>query len=163
MKIDLSSALISIVDYFLPRFTEGKVLCATIRVSVNYRDSKTKVDGVFNSIHFAFYRPTNYTTVIMAVGPNDLSALKFNPAAKFRFTSDHDSCWKNDGVTSPLFNLTCNMVNKIKENGAPDLPVDQYSWFVNIVDLNILPGKILVDRYNDYEVCLELEKTIKED
>lgn len=155
MNTKLSDSIISIVESFLPVGTKDKVLVLAIDARVHFY-FKTKEISAIRGIHIAIYRPDNYTKVIMAIEDKDLPSFIFNKDLPFVFKSDHDSCWRDDGLSSPLFKVTHEMVKELEEKGAKRLPFDRYSWFTYICGMKILPGKIEVDRDKDYAVKLIL-------
>ena len=68
------------------------------------------------------------------------------PKQIFQYKVDHDSCWKTTGITSPLFEVTCQMADEIQKLGAPVLPLGKYAWFNYISEIKIVPGKIELER-----------------
>lgn len=154
----IEESIIAITEAFLPKFTEDKVLCISIDARLNYYGKK-QVKGVIRGIHIAIYRPMNYTKVIMAVDSENIPAFTFDPSLTFKHMSDHDSCWRSDGLESPLNKVSHDMVNELEANGAPKLPYSQYTWDCTISEMKIVPGKILVDRNKDYKVTLEIDKS----
>ena len=108
-----------IVEAMLPRFTEGKVLLVTLRATVaqpgkNYSDPHTQ----FRTVHFAFYRPNNYTKVGMHIEAHRGTTAPGKNHV-WQVTSDHDSCWRTDGVNSPLSQLYFEMCKQVDPDARP--------------------------------------------
>lgn len=159
MQTRISNAIIPVVEDLL---TPGNVLLVAIDARLDYysEDQKYEPKGVLRGVHIAISKPSNYKKVVMAVDNKNI-AFRFDPSLDFKFQSDHDSCWRSDGLQSPLWEISRGMVEEITKNGAPDLPWKEYSWFCHISHFKIVPGEIKIDRNNDYKVTLILKEEKK--
>jgi len=156
MKIELADSIISIVDFVLPNPVQDKVLCISIDARVHDWKSQKEVSAI-RGIHIAIYRPSNYIKVIMAIDNEHVPAFSFNKNLQFEFKSDHDSCWRDDGLRSPISKVACEMVDEIVKKGAKTKPFAVYSWFVGVSSINLVSGSIKVDRNDNYKVSLILD------
>ena len=155
MKTELANSIIAITEAFLPRSTRDKLLCVSVDARVHDWLKQKEISSI-RGIHIAIYRPSNYTKVVMAV--NHDIAFTFDQSLRFEFKSDHDSCWRDDGLRSPLSNIQCEMVKELSEKGADSKPFGLYSWFVGISSIKIIPGSINIDRNNNHSVTLTLNE-----
>ena len=155
MKTELANSIIAITEAFLPRSTRDKILCISVDARVHDWLKQKEISSI-RGIHIAIYRPSNYTKVVMAV--NHDIAFTFDQSLHFEYKSDHDSCWRDDGLRSPLFNIKQEMVEELCKKGANPRPFDDYSWFVGISSIKIIPGSINVDRNNNYSVTFTLNE-----
>jgi hypothetical protein len=146
MQMNLSDAIVTITESFLPQFTPDQVLCFTIDSRIQHYDDKNKHIHYTKGLYIVIHRPSNYTRVIIAEEKKNLPVFTFNPDADFKYKSDHDSCWKGDGISSPLFKAASEMVSEIQKLGAPHLSLNQYSWFNHIPQIKIVPGRIDIER-----------------
>lgn len=114
LEIRAEHAIATLVDGMLPVGSEKGLHVALLVRTSNYKATYDKkrnvvpykgVDGdnynpaeSSRTIHFLFLRPTHYTKVWSAVE----GRYQRRPAlASWEMTSDHDSCWRDDGF-SPL-------------------------------------------------------------
>jgi hypothetical protein len=93
------------VEAMLPTFSDSK-LVLTMCVSLSWTDYGFAEDGntqvrdtrKFNKdVWLVFYRPNNYTKVLMReekLSPFELEGKSI----QFKQLSDHDSCWRSDGM-----------------------------------------------------------------
>jgi len=146
MQMNMKDAIVTIVESFLTPFTPHQVLCFAIDSRLHYYDNEVKHIHYTKGLYIAIHRPSNYTRVIIAEEKKNLPVFKFDPNADFVYKSDHDSCWKDDGISSPLFKSVCHMVSEIQKLGAPDLPFNQYSWYNHISEIKLVPGRIEIER-----------------
>lgn len=110
MKIEMEKVISEMVEAMLPRFSEDKVLLLTADVSYEEFDERFSVDAHRFSIHFAFHRPGNYTKVLFATSER---AWRIEEGLELCHTSDHDSCWRGDGVERPLRKIHWEECDKI--------------------------------------------------
>ena len=141
MKVEVADAAVAIVEAMLPRFSpEDRFLHIPVGASV----SCYSVDGrdtdvtVHRDIHLLFHRPHNYTKVWVAMDgwfkmyeqPEGQRFGKWvwRQISDDRFynlndldwymTSNHDSCWRSDGLQSPLFEIYMAMQDALSEEAA---------------------------------------------
>ena len=115
MNIKLEYAITQMVELLLPRFSpEDKVfhVCVVAKFSL-YGDDEDRLST--KQIHFLFQRPSNYTKVFILVNDNKYTRLEEIPSNGWTLKSDHDSCWRSDGVGSPLFKAWCELRNQFQE------------------------------------------------
>lgn len=119
MKIELSNVVSKIVETMLKRGTSNKLLHICIRADYLYfphgyknrDDCSDKIkETIF--IHFIFYRPGSYTKVLLL--ESKYSMLDFNKNI-FELKSNHDSCWRSDGVENSLFQIHQKIIELIEE------------------------------------------------
>lgn len=117
MKIDVSNVVVEIVENTLPRFTADKLLLVSIRASYlhfphGYKNGNDLSDE-FNYttfLHFIFHRPNNYTKVMFL----ESSAPFIKEGDEFKLVSDHDSCWKADGVFSSVSKVHNRVISELE-------------------------------------------------
>lgn len=95
---NIRSLIVDMVESFFPRFSaKNKVLTMTLNFSWNSYDEDGENDINFRRQYLVvFYRPNNYTMVMVKEGRTSL----FNNDNKIELdlTSNHDSCWREDGM-----------------------------------------------------------------
>lgn len=112
----LTEVITTLVEAALPRFSgANKLLCVLLEVEVTKKEGTML--GPRQFIHFLFHRPGNYTTVMMAVTDNP--HLRREEIKDWKVTSCHDSCWRGDGVESPLFSLYIHMCTEVNPAAKP--------------------------------------------
>ncbi len=113
--MELAEVIATLVEAMLPRFSgKGKFLYLdlVVRISENLNS-----DGVAKHIHLLFHRPSNYTKVMWQVS-ND-PRLRMESFKDWKVLSDHDSCWKSDGIGTPLFQLYIEMCRTTNPAAKP--------------------------------------------
>lgn len=126
MRMNVDNAVNEIVEAMLPRGTEDKLLHICIRASYMvfpYEDRSggndcSDVIEPTEFIHFIFYRPSNYTKVLLSTG-----SWFIEECERFELVSDHDSCWRSDGVSSNLNQIHWRIIEVIEER-CKELGVD---------------------------------------
>lgn len=114
--MEVADAVATLVETALPRFSgEKKLLYVPLEVEVTRKESSEL--GPRRFVHFLFYRPRNYTTVMMVVTDN--ICLRKEEITDWKVTSCHDSCWRGDGVLSPLFRLYIEMCKEVDPTVRP--------------------------------------------
>ncbi|MBU1046380.1 hypothetical protein KKH36_01195 [Patescibacteria group bacterium] len=117
MKMDAGNAICSIVRAMLPRFTENKVLHICLDMSYFCFPHAEKDDDCSDVIdrrtyvHFIFYRPHNYTKVLLA----ENNSCFLHDVESFEMTSFHDDCWKTDGVGSELNKIHWMIIDEMEK------------------------------------------------
>lgn len=150
MKIKVATVVCKIVDTLLIRGTANRVL--HIRVTAHYlyfphayADSSNCSDAIRKNIfiNFIFYRPSNYTKVLVL--KTDRPMIKEDDV--FQMVSDHDSCWRSDGVEHSLFQIHQEIITEIENHCAklgvqpsPYLRLDQPN-FTDIDTIALIDGK----------------------
>ena len=107
MLIDFDQVIPSVVEAMLPRFSHEKLgLAITLDLREDNHDASTYRVGVDASIativRFIFHRPGNYTKVLVNYEFNNFHDRESNPRHNevyFEKHSDHDSCWRSDGLS----------------------------------------------------------------
>lgn len=121
--IQAASVICTLKDALLERQGYSKTMKAfwvSLDASLTYygyeRDGNTRNGwgdrGIRRRIFFVF---TANTTVFMAVeGPDDRWFDAYDvPLDSWQYTSSHDSCWRTDGVSSPLNQLFLDWYDQI--------------------------------------------------
>lgn len=130
MNIDLTLA--HIVEAMLPRFSDTK-LGLLLRLQLEASDFGYAEDGntlvrepqhIRRDLNFLFVRPSNYTKVFL-FEPNDEEYSWFyqNKEHLWNLESDHDSCWRSDGlrrITDVYFEI-CEPICKAKSCAPKDV------------------------------------------
>ncbi len=101
--MNLKQVIPSIVEAMLPRFSHEELgLAITLDLRDNfYYDDSEKNKSASTDVRFIFHRPSNYTKVLVNYEFNSFHDTKNNPMDNkvyFEKHSDHDSCWRTDGV-----------------------------------------------------------------
>lgn len=114
-----SDVIPHIVEAMLPRFTRDQVLHLTLCAEVAQRgEDYSSHDTEIRYVHLVFYRPNNYTKVGMHIGTREDGSLLEDDHV-WEVTSDHDSCWRTDGVSSRLFDLYIAMCKLVDPEARP--------------------------------------------
>ena len=92
MKIELGSAIIAIVESFL--WNPREILHVLVHASYEAMTPKNEEIRFSAFLHFIFNRPGNNTRVLVCI--NDSPTL--DNETEFVQMSQHDSCWRIDGV-----------------------------------------------------------------
>lgn len=103
LNIGLSQAIPSLVEAILPRFTDAKICLA---VTLDLRDNLYSNNGrgeisAATIVRMLFHRPSNYTKVLVDYKFNnfhDVVGGERNKETYYKKYSDHDSCWRSDGM-----------------------------------------------------------------
>jgi hypothetical protein len=113
MYIQLSKAIETMVEMMLPSFSPEDV-CFHVPVEVKM-DCYERGVHCYRMFHILFHRPGNYTKVLWHVSDKYVS---LDQISKNEWTkeSDYDSCWRSDGVESPLRKVYQKMRDKFVEN-----------------------------------------------
>lgn len=110
LYMQIEQAITAMVESFLPRFSSEKIgLLVTLDLRDNdygyAKDGNTRVreeKSACTTISFIFYRPSNYTKVLVHYEFNNgLQPYETDPKCNevfFEQHSDHDSCWRSDGM-----------------------------------------------------------------
>jgi hypothetical protein len=174
-EVKWDSIIPDIVESMLPRFSDPK-LCLSFIVDNRYNDYSNEEccdDGEAELITIIFNRPSNYTKVFVRVTdfrPNEPD--KFDPfhfvggyqkdPMKFFMTSDHDSCWRSDGLRIFFERLMFNR-EKMKHRGCLKTEIYSSLSMFGGGPRYILMDEIKVDR-EERTAMLKMNKklTIKE-
>jgi hypothetical protein len=117
--MDAESTIAAIVELALPRFSpENRVLAMVLDVRVRKHSDGAKT--LYWNVQLMFHRPSNYTKVMWLV------MKEFKPTDtihKWSVESNHDSCWRTDGLATPLFEIVHGLVNQI-DNTLPHKAFD---------------------------------------
>lgn len=149
MNIKLSNVISRIVETMLLRGTSNKLLHIRIQASYlhfphAYRNGNDCSDEINQNlfIHFIFYRPGNYTKVLLLESESPF--INFNEDI-FELKSYHDSCWRTDGVEHSLNVINQRIVGSIEEKckelkeRVPNLYLSQPN-FSDLGTIEILDG-----------------------
>lgn len=113
-KMDLDKVICSMVEMCLPRFSpEDTFLHVPIEIKVN---NSEKDITERKEIHFLFHRPGNYTKVFVFEANENQhfdAYYKNKPMDFWTLESYHGSCWKSDGVNTPLNRIYSEFYKKL--------------------------------------------------
>jgi hypothetical protein len=118
-KISAASVITELVDALLPRAPEtglGIQIIAELNGNPDFGEGDKSIR---QHISFVFHRPSNYTKVFFHVGDQ---ALPFHAIPAWSLMSNHDSCWREDGVSSNLAKVYFAMAKNF--SGAPIKQID---------------------------------------
>lgn len=171
MDMKVSDAITALVEFALPRFSpEDKFLHIPIDARATIYDDDGESE-TYRDIHFLFQRPHNYTKVFIAIDGWKYAVI---PGEKYRrrewkwltkdrvhgikglndlnwhMTSDHDSCWRSDGVDSPLFQIGMHMRDTVLEI-SPGKTFRDINWHVWLSPLGGRIGYVNADVVVDEE------------
>lgn len=133
------------VEAMLPRFSKPNcALGMTIDLSwTDFGFDKSGNNQVRDETHFRksifllFHRPHNYTKVLLKDVSDDhfaiTKAINTGEPIKMEQKSDHDSCWKSDGLRF-IFKIFCEAWDFFKKIGVEGRDIDascHYSIFSN--------------------------------
>lgn len=142
MQIEIKNVLTSVVESFLPKFSNEK-LGLLIILDCSYdkycEDGKGDISKRF-PLYYLIQRPSNYTKVFFLDTPNhdefrsppsylDVIGKKDLP---WLLKSDHDSCWRSDGFND-LFSVEYDIMEKF---GGYPITSDKVSIFNTIGGLS---------------------------
>ena len=96
MKIAIDHVIAQTVEAMLPRFS-GSEIGLLFTINANYADYE-KNKHVRNTIYLLFIRSANYTKVLSHV-IRTRDFLQLGKETEFTKESDHDSCWRSDGLS----------------------------------------------------------------
>lgn len=167
MKIEISRAIIAIVEAMLPRGTVDKLLFLSIRLSYDFFDDNLHLDHKDSAGVFVFHRPSNYTKVLFTkvddifIQPYDLEEMLL--------TSDHDSGWRGDGVESTLRALHFSKCEELKKEIASKkgekyadshhrFIYSSYPSFASFESIKIIDGTVIRTDRDKRKFRMEFDK-----
>lgn len=113
-KINADHVICTLVDAMLHRSSPAnKGMLISLDCEISDCGKGIKHKSIRRLIHFVFHRPSNYTKVFFGVG-NHWEEIK-----NWKLTSNHDSCWRSDGVSAPLSNFYFTMCEEVNSKKAP--------------------------------------------
>jgi len=174
MKIELSSAIPTIVESFLPRFSDKRLgLLFEIDASFN---NYTKNDEDYNRreyLQMLIIRPDNYTKVLfrkVTFVDGGYHVMVKKPIT-WKKLSDHDSCWRTDGMRC-FFQYKCEVWKWFEERGiARDDILEHISFSIfnqpKYVEISQMKGINTPDGCSesyspDWEVVIERQIPLNE-
>lgn len=140
MPLNADMTIVDIVDAFLKRddyVVEDYSITSRhgVILSVNISTSTYEENASFHASRQMFILCTGNTSVFVAVAPEDKRYFSWKdiPLDAWKNTSNHDSCWRSDGVQSSLteqYFAVCEEVNKAREaQGYESVAPAQMSHF----------------------------------
>lgn len=108
-----------------------RALYIRLRIDGHQHIPDDEMDEETRWVHLIFERPSTYTKVFSFVSERHVSSPELRPE-DFDMQSDHDSCWRSDGLR--VIDKTWFAIRDILDgrNGRPG-PDNRQSWF-NIID-----------------------------
>ncbi|MBP9822037.1 MAG: hypothetical protein KBC81_01155 [Candidatus Pacebacteria bacterium] len=150
LNMDFEEVASTIVEAMLPRGSgEKKVLVMAFDVRVSRRGSSARSHQKI--AHLLFHRPQNYTKVGWNI--TDAVNARFDHLDSWEVMSNHDSCWRNDGISSPMLALVRQMMTeaKVKRDEADISIRFDLGQNPKVVELNHViydrPGRRLMVEY----------------
>ena len=121
LKVTAASAICALVEGMLPRGSGPENgLAIQLIAELEGKERNVKEVEPFHHtrryISFVFVRANNYTKVFFNVS-HGISPINRIKADDWELVSDHDSCWRDDGVGSKLADVYFEMAKEFK--GAP--------------------------------------------
>jgi hypothetical protein len=171
MKIDIHQAIIAIVEAMLPRFTKDKLLFISVRCNYDFYEEGVHIEHPAFTVNFIFHRPSNYTKVLFQVldrvfiSPYDLTAMQLS--------SDHDSCWRSDGISSVLSKIHFEHCDTLKAEIARKKRSKKYAdsfhreiyksypSFATIERLELIDGTVIRSEYEERNFVLKYDEEKK--
>ncbi len=98
--------IVDTVEHFLPRFSYRHI-CMAMTIRMDWHDhgydetgnNKVREDTNFHKeVLLVFHRPSNYTKVLFKDITEERVFLGHNKEMEMEQLSDHDSCWRSDGM-----------------------------------------------------------------
>lgn len=170
MKIKIQDAICTLVEAVLPRGSVGQIL--HVRTDYEYRLETAAIsDGknIRGCFHFLFHRPNNYTKVLFC---HDNSRV-LQRGMKFVHKSDHDSCWRTDGVESAVqalhLDLCVMLIRRMEKKLGREISADEHRLIhcgqpgYSNLDVRVIEGTVesipcKKDPYRDGEYLIRFEE-----
>lgn len=115
------------VENFLPRFTNPHVV---LSMKIGFRWTSLENDDELTyrkSYWVCFHRPSNYTKVLLNEENCHELINPMNPI-KFKLLSDHDSCWREDGMKW-IFKTFCDAWDFFEGHGIEGRDIHPHVGF----------------------------------
>lgn len=110
LSMDIGNVVSSIAEAMLPRFSDDKtVLVMSFDLAVR-KKGDYKGPGIAIKAHLMFHRPHNYTKALWNISTE---WDNYRSHRIWKIKSDHDSCWRSDGVSTPFFELGQRMMREL--------------------------------------------------
>lgn len=115
-KMDVDEVVAALVETMLPRASDPKkFLYIPLEVEAAKEDDVESYHRRF--IHLLFQRPNNHTRVLWNV--TTVPYMRRNELKGWKVTSDHNSRWKEEGVSIPLYKLYFEMCDEVDSSVKP--------------------------------------------
>jgi hypothetical protein len=170
MKIDIHEAICAIVETMLPRFTKDKLLFISVRCNYNFYEENLHIGLPTFTANFIFHRPSNYTKVLFHV--IDETFIRAHDLKNMKLTSDHDSCWRTDGVESELRKVHWKHCDALKAKIAKKkgkkyadsfhrLIYTSYPIFSTFEKIELIDGTVIRSEYDERNFVLNYDNEKK--
>ena len=116
-KTDLGWAITHIVDGILDNVEIPAERALYVRVRTTVKKPGSKSRGKHGYMHFVFQRPYHASTSVWFQETADRVFAADN--AKWQNTSNHDSCWRSDGIESPITSVYFDHCRRVAPKMAP--------------------------------------------
>ena len=127
MRVDMRSAIETLVEVMLPRFSRDIGLMVTInaRYAVYSKDGEDDKE-IRQDIVFLIMRPCNFTQVYVQKGRTSCFGVR-SETPIWKQVADHDSCWPSgiDTVLSKIHSESFEMLGR----EFPDVKVSEFISF----------------------------------
>jgi len=144
---------------WVPMETPRRALYIRLRVECNQHLPNEEIDIECRWVHLIFERPTSYTKVFCFVSDRHIGSHQLNPAA-FVMESDHDSCWRVDGLRE-IDRAWFAIRNLLDERHGQPKPPSRRSWF-SIIDaiewLTITMAKVPDEETGHFKSLTSIER-----
>jgi len=136
---NIENIVASTVESLLPIHSDpkkGLMICLEFSLTCHNEEDVYYSNRI---VEFVFQRPTNYTKVFSRV-----LDLKGNVLKDWKLTSDHDSCWRSDGLRDVFQTYMEVRKDMEKQNSAYDFREDEvniqsprFGSYISFVDVEI--------------------------
>jgi len=132
-SIELSKTITDLFKSPLCRFSAeectdyGVLLEMDLEVHEPYREDIEREPSVRERCFFLMRRASNYVNIWWCV-PED---GRYPNPSEWKNTSNHDSCWRSDGVGAPLTKLYFAMCKQVNHAEAPK-NLNNFLWEFNV-------------------------------
>lgn len=165
MKIELSECICKMV-YKMP-VEKNKLLFISVRCNYDFYEKDIHIELPTSTVNFIFHKASNYIKVLFVV-LNDIFIFPEH-LIDMKLTSYHDSCWRSDGVSSPLTKFHHNKCEELKQeiNKKIDNYADKfhkliyasYPSFALFHRSDIIDGTVIISDNRDHNYNCIVTKT----
>ena len=117
------------VETMLPRFS-SRDICLTMKVAMewtHYHKNAEKQTSFRKEVFLIFHRPSNYTKVLYK-DISDNQRFYIPSDIKMKQLSDHDSCWRSDGMRW-VFESFCEAWDYFEKHGIDGRQIEPiFRW-----------------------------------
>lgn len=156
-SVALDKVINSIVESPLARAAEpsemGLLVELDIEVFLDEYDELEERSSARTRCFFLFRRASNYINVWWAIPEKGY----YPDANEWENTSNHDSCWRLDGVDKPLRDLYYEMCKQVDPEKAP-IELRNFLWNFTLKHVLIEGLRINKDRRYEFDMLRPVEE-----